>query len=55
MARIPWEIEDEDASILLLHEDGSHGLDLSFTTHIFLLDRITDPALENQIISRAHR
>ena len=31
------------------------GLDLSFATHIFLLDQLRDPALENQIISRAHR
>ena len=48
-------IEDEDASILLLQEDGSTGLDLSFATHLFLLDQIRDPALESQIISRAHR
>jgi hypothetical protein len=34
---------------------GSTGLDLSFATHIFLLERIKDPALHNQIISRAHR
>lgn len=31
------------------------GLDLSFATHIFLLERIHNPALRNQIISRAHR
>ena len=42
----PWIIEDEDASILLLQEDGSTGLDLSFATHLFLLDQIRDPALE---------
>lgn len=53
--RVTWQVEEDDASILLLHEDGSHGLDLSFTTHIFLLDRVSNPALENQIISRAHR
>jgi hypothetical protein len=52
---VPWVVEDEDASILLLQEDGSTGLDLSFATHIFLLDQLRDPALENQIISRAHR
>lgn len=55
LERVPWHVEEEDASILLLHEDGSRGLDLSFVTHIFLLERIKDPALENQIISRAHR
>jgi SNF2 family DNA or RNA helicase len=40
---------------MLLKEDGSTGLDLSFATHIFLLERIKDPALRNQIVSRAHR
>ena len=34
---------------------GSTGLDLSFATHIFLLERIADPALRNQIVSRANR
>jgi len=52
---VPWQIDDEDATVLLLQEDGSTGLDLSFATHIFLLDQLRDPALENQIISRAHR
>ena len=53
--KVPWITNNDDASILLLHKDGSVGLDLSFVTHIFLLDKINDPALENQIISRAHR
>lgn len=34
---------------------GSTGLDLSFATDIFLLERIPDPSLRNQIVSRAHR
>lgn len=51
----PWTIEEEDASVLLLQHEGSTGLDLSFATHIFLLERISDPALRNQLISRAHR
>jgi len=55
LQHVPWRVESEDASILLLEEDGSTGLDLSFATHIFLLDRIKDPALRNQIVSRAHR
>jgi len=50
-----WQVLNEDASILLLQEDGSTGLDLSFATHIVLLNRISDPALEDQIISRANR
>lgn len=55
LAKTRWEASDEDASILLLHTDGSHGLDLSFATHLFLLEKIKDPSLERQIISRAHR
>jgi hypothetical protein len=55
LSRQPWKIEEEDTMILLLQQEGSTGLDLSFATHIFLLERITDPALRNQIISRAHR
>ena len=50
-----WKVLEEDASILMLQEDGSTGLDLSFATHIILLNRIADPALEDQIISRANR
>lgn len=55
LSRSPWVVQDEDASILLLGEDGSTGLDLSFSTHLFLLKQIKDPALEAQIISRANR
>ena len=51
----PWQTIDEGASVMLLEEDGSTGLDLSFVTDIFLLERIEDPALESQVISRAHR
>jgi hypothetical protein len=51
----PWTVEAQAASILLLEQDGSTGLDLSFATHLFLLERIDDPALRNQIVSRAHR
>lgn len=55
LPHVPWTIEDEDASVLLLQHEGSTGLDLSFATHIFLLERIGDPALRNQLVSRAHR
>lgn len=44
-----WRISHEDACVMLLKEDGSTGLDLSFATHIFLLNHIRDPALEDQI------
>ena len=33
----------------------SHGLDLSFVTHMFLLEPIEDAALLEQVTSRAHR
>lgn len=44
-----------DVRVLLLTKEGSHGLDLSFVTHIFLMDSIEDRALEEQVISRAYR
>ncbi|KAI9906649.1 hypothetical protein PsorP6_004638 [Peronosclerospora sorghi] len=47
--------EDPNVNVLLLTEVGSHGLDLSFVTHIFLMDEIWDKSLEQQVISRAHR
>ena len=34
--------------VLLLARDGSHGLDLSMVTNLFLLDKIWDPAVEKQ-------
>ncbi|KAG7391804.1 hypothetical protein PHYPSEUDO_003424 [Phytophthora pseudosyringae] len=46
---------DPNVNVLLLTEVGSHGLDLSFVTHIFLMDEIWDKSLEQQVISRAHR
>ena len=45
LSRVPWEIREEDANILLLPPDGSTGLDLSFATHLFLLEKIKDPAM----------
>ncbi|CEG41169.1 hypothetical protein F444_11252 [Plasmopara halstedii] len=47
--------KDPNVHVLLLTEVGSHGLDLSFVTHIFLMDEIWDKSLEQQVISRAHR
>merc|ERR1719362_1429942 len=40
---------------MLLGRDGSHGLDLSYVTHIFFLDEIMDKSLECQVIARAYR
>ncbi|GMF46253.1 unnamed protein product [Phytophthora fragariaefolia] len=47
--------EDPKLNVLLLSEMGSHGLDLSFVTHVFLMEEIWDKSLEQQVISRAHR
>jgi hypothetical protein len=45
----------EDVPILSLDAGLSHGLDLSFVTHLFLLEPIDDAALLEQVTSRAHR
>lgn len=45
----------EDTFLLLLDARLSHGLDLSFVTHMFLLEPIDDAALLEQVTSRAHR
>lgn len=50
-----WQSKELDTYLLLLCEDGTHGLDLSFVTHLFLVHRIGDPALISQVVSRAHR
>ena len=48
-------VHDDRCFVLLLGKDGSHGLDLSFVTHIFFMDEILDKSLESQVISRAYR
>ncbi|XP_043692263.1 F-box protein At3g54460-like [Telopea speciosissima] len=47
----------EDANCMALVMDGSAalGLDLSFVTHVFLMEPIWDRSVEEQVISRAHR
>ena len=50
-----WTQKELDTYLLLLCEDGTHGLDLSFVTHLFIVHRIGDPALVSQVVSRAHR
>lgn len=52
---VPWLTKEVETRLLLLCEDGSHGLDLSFVTHIFLVHRLRDPALLQQVVARAHR
>ncbi|KAF8369646.1 hypothetical protein HHK36_019629 [Tetracentron sinense] len=46
-----------DANCMALLMDGSAalGLDLSFVTHVFLMEPIWDRSMEEQVISRAHR
>ena len=51
----PWHVKELDTYLLLLCEDGTHGLDLSFVTHIFLVHRLADPSLMSQVVARAHR
>lgn len=45
----------EDVFLMCLYSEISHGLDLSFVTHIYLLEPIEDAALLEQVTSRAHR
>jgi SNF2 family DNA or RNA helicase len=47
--------EDPQVKYLLMSDIGSHGLDLSFVTHIFLMDELWDKSVEEQVIARAHR
>ncbi|KAL6562928.1 hypothetical protein OROHE_005515 [Orobanche hederae] len=46
-----------DATCMVLLMDGSAalGLDLSFATHVYLMEPIWDRSMEEQVISRAHR
>ena len=46
---------DSECFCLLLTKDGSEGLDLSFTTHMFFFEEIFDKALERQAVARAWR
>jgi hypothetical protein len=40
---------------MLLSNDGSEGLDLSFVTHIFFLEEVWDKSLAEQAVARAWR
>jgi Helicase conserved C-terminal domain len=44
-----------DFNTLLMDDTGALGLDLSFVEHVFLMEPLADQALEQQIVSRAHR
>jgi len=47
--------KSDDCFCMLLSKEGSHGLDLSFVTHIFFMDEIFDKSLESQVVARAYR
>jgi len=42
-------------NVLLLSREGALGIDLSFATHLFLMDSILDKELEQQVVSRVYR
>ncbi|KAF5742450.1 hypothetical protein HS088_TW09G00498 [Tripterygium wilfordii] len=46
---------DESCMALLMDGSAALGLDLSFVTHVFLMEPIWDRSMEEQVISRAHR
>lgn len=46
---------DENCMVLLMDGSAALGLDLSFVTHVFLMEPIWDGSMEEQVISRAHR
>ena len=46
---------DENVNIILLDRRNAEGLALSFVTHIFILEPLSDLSLEEQVISRAYR
>ena len=50
-----WMQDDPQHSVLLMDESGSVGLDLSFASHVFLMEPLENASLEEQVISRAHR
>ena len=52
---MPVEKVEEDVFILSLDASLATGLDLSFVTHMFLLEAIDDAAILEQVTSRAHR
>ena len=46
---------DPDCNVLLLGEDATDGLDLSFVTVIFVVDEVWDHAKWTQLVARANR
>lgn len=50
-----FEYNDEKQILLIETVHSSVGLDLSFCEYVFLLEPVWNPALEKQVIARAHR
>lgn len=46
---------DKDCTVLLMDGSAALGLDLSFVTHVYLMEPIWDRSVEEQVVSRAHR
>jgi len=47
--------KDPLCRVLIMDQSGSHGLDLSFVQHVFLMEPIINKSLEEQVVSRAWR
>ncbi|KAI5055010.1 hypothetical protein GOP47_0030461 [Adiantum capillus-veneris] len=51
-----WNFQrDKDCTVLLMDGSAALGLDLSFVTHVYLMEPIWDRSVEEQVVSRAHR
>jgi len=46
---------DPDVCALLLDQKAAEGLDLSFVSHVILMEPLSNASLEEQVVSRAHR
>ncbi|KAJ4804789.1 SNF2 domain-containing protein / helicase domain-containing protein / F-box family protein [Rhynchospora pubera] len=47
--------QDPNCMALIMDGSAALGLDLSFVTHVFLMEPIWDRSVEEQVVSRAHR
>jgi len=47
--------KDPLCRVLIMDQSGSHGLDLFFVQHVFLMEPIINKSLEEQVVSRAWR
>ena len=46
---------DDACGVLVMDASGAVGLDLSCASRVYLMEPVPDPALEAQIVARAHR